>query len=312
MDTGRKIYLFFAALVFVVFLVVIARFYYLQVFKHEERMYKIENSFDYKVVSGRRGTIYDKDGNPLAMSEYKVDLAIDPAGVKDKEFMADIISSNVGIDRQKVLEILKQDKKKSGKPNHYALLKKDAKHDEIKILKNAVKEAGSIESQKLRKIKIEDDDSDAEKARKNKERSLLERHIKDLNLIIYEEGFKRVYPQGKLLANVLGFVQANKKADEKNEKGVETKEGLDGIELKYDEDLAGKKVWLKQNRLTKKIVYDDDIDIESELGDSRRGKDIYLTIDSEIQFIAGNPGEWPKPEGAEEDLRVMHERLKMI
>lgn len=298
MDTGRKIYLFFAAVVFVVFLVVIARFYYLQVVKHEERLSKIENSFDYKVVSGRRGTIYDKDGNPLAMSEYKVDLAIDPAGVKDKEFMADIISSNVGIDRQKVLEILKQDKKKSGKPNHYALLKKDAKHDEIKILKNAVKEASSIESQKLRKIKIEDDDSDAEKARKNKERSLLERHIKDLNLIIYEEGFKRVYPQGKLLANVLGFVQANKKADEKNEKGVETKEGLDGIELKYDEDLAGKKVWLKQNRLTKKIVYDDDIDIESELGDSRRGKDIYLTIDSEIQFIA------------EEELAKMMEKVQ--
>ena len=291
MDTGRKIYLFFASVVLIAFFVVIGRFYYLQVLKHEERMNKIANSFEYKVVKGRRGTIYDKDGNPLAMSEYKIDLAIDPAGVGDKEFMADIISSNVGIDRQKVLEILKQDKKK-GKANHYAILKKDLKREEVRILKSAVKEAGEIESKKIKEIKSDDNDSPEEKERKLKEKKKADRRRKDLNQIIYEEGFKRVYPQGKLLANVLGFVQANKKANEDNA------EGLDGIELKYDKELAGEKVYLKQNKLTKKIVYDDDIDIESELGESRRGKDIYLTIDSEIQFIA------------EEELAKMMEKVQ--
>ena len=270
MDTGRNIYLFFAAVILILFFVVIGRFYYLQVSKHEERVNKIKNSVEYTVVSGKRGTIYDRNGNPLAMSELKVDIAVDPAGVRDKEYLADIISENIGLEKQKVLEILKKDKRRNGKANNYEVLKKDAEYSEVKALKNAIKEAKEKEDKFAKNIR----DKESEK------KKLADRHINDLNQVIYEESFKRVYPQGKLLANVLGFVQANKKADEKGS------EGLEGIELKYDKELAGQKVKIKQSKLNKKRIYDDDIDIEDELGYTRKGKDIYLTIDSEIQFIA--------------------------
>ena len=109
MDTGRKIYLVFASFIFLFFLVLIARFYYLQVLLHEERMKKIESSVEFTVVSGKRGTIYDRNGTPLAMSEPKIDIAVDPKGVRDKAFLADIISKSIGLDRDRTISILKKD-----------------------------------------------------------------------------------------------------------------------------------------------------------------------------------------------------------
>lgn len=269
MDTGRKIYLIFAVVILVLFFVVIGRFYYLQVVKHADRMDKIENSVEFSVVRGKRGTIYDRNGNPLAMSEVKVSIAVDPAGIVNKEFLADIISENLGMSKKEVLEILRKNKKKNGRSNHYEVLKNDVDYGEYKALKNAVNEAKNKES-KISKST----------AKGSEEKKRADELLSDLNRIIYEKSFKRVYPQGKLLANVLGFVQANKNPTE------EGPEGLEGIELRYDSMLAGEKVEIKQNKLTKKRIYDDDIDIESEIGDSKKGSDIYLTIDSEIQFIA--------------------------
>ncbi len=269
MDTGRKIYLIFAVVILVLFFVVIGRFYYLQVVKHADRMDKIENSVEFSVVRGKRGTIYDRNGNPLAMSEVKVSIAVDPAGVVNKEFLADIISENLGMNRQEVLEILRKNKKRNGRSNHYEVLKQDVDYGEYKALKNAVNEAKNKESRISKSV-----------AKGSQEKKQADELLSDLNRIIYEKSFKRVYPQGKLLANVLGFVQANKNPTE------EGPEGLEGIELRYDSMLAGAKVQVKQNKLTKKRIYEDDIDIESEIGDSKKGSDIYLTIDSEIQFIA--------------------------
>lgn len=263
MDTGRKIYLVFAVIIFLSFLVVIGRLYYLQVTLHEERVKKMDSSVEYTVVSGKRGTIYDINGNPLAMSEPKVDIAVDPQGISDKNFMAGIISASIGEDNGKVLEIL-------NKKGHFKYLKKDASYDEVSALKNAVKEAKKKEERIVKSI------SD----KQSEERQKALRRIEDLGNIIYQESYKRVYPQGTLLANVLGFVQANKNPEE------DGPEGLEGIERDYDKHLAGSKVKIKRNKLTKKRIYEDEIDIESEIGDTQKGHDIYLTIDSEIQFIA--------------------------
>lgn len=269
MDTGRQIYFVFAVIILVLFLLVIGRFYYLQVVKHAERMDRIENSVEFSIVRGKRGTIYDRNGNPLAMSEVKVNIAVDPAGVVNKEFLADIISENLGMGKKEVLEILRKSKKRNGRSNHYEVLKQDVDYGEYKALKNAVNDAKNKES-KISKSSAKGSD----------EKKHADELLSDLNRIIYEKSFKRVYPQGKLLANVLGFVQANKNPTE------EGPEGLEGIELRYDSMLAGAKVQVKQNKLTKKRIYEDDIDIDSEIGDSKKGSDIYLTIDSEIQFIA--------------------------
>lgn len=274
MDTGRKIYIGFAVVIFLLFLLVLGRLYYLQVALHEDRVKKMEGSVEFTVISGKRGTIYDRNGTPLAMSEPKVDIAVDPMGISDKSFMADVISGAIGVEREKVLDIL-------NKRGHFKYLEKDASYDEVSALKNAVREAKKKEEKIVKSI------SDKQSVERQKALQRLE----DLGNIIYQESYKRIYPQGKLLANVLGFVQANKNPEE------EGAEGLEGIERKYDEYLAGAKVRIKQNKLTKKRIYDDDIDIESEIGDSKKGNDIYLTIDSEIQFIA------------EEELAKMMEKV---
>ena len=274
MDTGRKIYLFFASVIFLFFLIIIGRFYYLQVVLHEDRMKKIESSVEFTVIRGKRGTIYDRNGAPLAMSEPKVDIAVDPQGIYDKDFMADIISETTGLSRENTIDIL-------GKKSHFKYLIKDASYDEVSALKAAVIDAKKKEDRIAKSI------SD----KQSEERKNALRRIEDLGKIIYQESYKRVYPQGKLLANVLGFVQANKNPEE------EGPEGLEGIERAYDEHLAGAKVKVKRSKLTKRRIYEDDIDVESEIGNAQKGRDIYLTIDSEIQFIA------------EEELEKMVEKV---
>ena len=141
MDTGRKIYLVFAFIVLVLFFVVIGRFYYLQVVKHADRVDKIKNSVEFSIVRGKRGTIYDRNGSPLAMSEVKVNIAVDPAGIINKEFLADMISENIGMDKKEVLQILRKNKKKNGRSNHYEIVRQDVDYSEYKALKDAVNKA---------------------------------------------------------------------------------------------------------------------------------------------------------------------------
>jgi len=258
MEKSRKIYLFFASVLFLLFLVLIARFYYLQVTKHEEGLRDAEGPVRVSVVSGKRGTIYDRNGTPLAMSEQKINIAIDPRGVTDKEFIAELVSQTLDLEKDKVLSILR-------KPSNFRYLKKDASYDEVMALKNAVKEASKREEKNFKNKDLSP-----------QENKMAATRMKDLENMIYEEGYKRVYPQGKLLANVLGFVQANKNPKE------ESSEGLEGIEKKYDEYLAGAKKEIRRSSANK---FDRNIDVESEL-ESNRGADVYLTIDSEIQFIA--------------------------
>ena len=269
MDKGRKIYLFFASVIFLLFLLLIVRFYYLQVIRHEECLKDAEGPVKISVVRGRRGNIYDRNGNPLAVSEQKINIAVDPKGVKNKEFVADIIAGKLEMDKRNVVEILK-------KPSNFRYLKKDASYDEVMALKGAVKEAYNKEEKIIKSKETDSEEKKNAAVRQN-----------DLSNIIYEEGFKRVYPQGKLLANVIGFIQANKNPEE------EGPEGLEGIERKYDDYLAGAKKEIRKSN-SKKVS--GDIDIEEELG-SNKGADVYLTIDSEIQFIA------------EEELAKMMEKV---
>ena len=270
MDKSQKAFMFFASIIFLLFIVLIARFYFLQVLKHEEGLKDAEGPVRVSVVRGKRGTIYDRNGTPLAVSEQKINIAVDPKGIRDKEFMAKIISDTIGIDRSVVLNILK-------KPSNFRYLKKDASYDEVAALKNAIKEAAQKEDKLSKNRELP-----------SEETSRAARHVKDLDNIIYEEGYKRVYPQGKLLANVLGFIQANNNPEE------EGSEGLEGIEKKYDEYLVGKKREIERSNFKK---FDRDMDIDMEL-ESNRGADVYLTIDSEIQFVA------------EEELTKMVEKVQ--
>jgi len=83
------------------------------------------------------------------------------------------------------------------------------------------------------------------------------------------EAAARFYPQGPTAAHVLGFV------------GVDH-QGLEGLELLYDEELSGEPGWvLKVTDAAGRPLYP----LEETLVEPRRGEDIYLTIDARYQHI---------------------------
>ena len=91
----------------------------------------------------------------------------------------------------------------------------------------------------------------------------------DLEGIGVAKDQRRYYPRGSLAGNLLGFV---------GEDGV----GLEGVEYEFDQLLKGEKGWVILQRGARGGVYPFP---EYPAMDPRRGKDILLTIDADIQSI---------------------------
>ncbi len=95
---------------------------------------------------------------------------------------------------------------------------------------------------------------------------LKEQNIRGLGFV---EEWRRIYPNDHLLSTSLGFI------------GKEG-QGLEGIELLYDKDLKGenKKVSLRKDARGRPLVQDGTVFTETP-----QGKDIQLTIDSDLQYF---------------------------
>ena len=93
---------------------------------------------------------------------------------------------------------------------------------------------------------------------------------KNQGLSFFEEP-KRIYPNGSLLAQTLGFVGRDG-------------HGLEGIELSYDKVLSGeeKKILVQKDAMGRPLVSDVVTDL---MTFRANGADIYLTIDSHLQFF---------------------------
>ena len=93
--------------------------------------------------------------------------------------------------------------------------------------------------------------------------------VKELKGIFIEGTPERVYPNHELLSQVIGFV------------GLDNK-GLSGLEYLYDKELKGNPVTLKYTIDNKGRP----IKFESHQNVTAQAKDIYLTIDKDIQSMA--------------------------
>ena len=93
---------------------------------------------------------------------------------------------------------------------------------------------------------------------------------KNQGLSFFEEP-KRIYPNGSLLAQTLGFVGHDG-------------HGLEGIELSYNRILSGeeKKILVQKDAMGRPLVSDMVTDL---MTFRANGADIYLTIDSRLQFF---------------------------
>lgn len=105
---------------------------------------------------------------------------------------------------------------------------------------------------------------------------LEKKKIEDLNLpgLDFIESYKRYYPKGKFLSYTLGYAKSNEEDD--------TITGEMGLELYYDKILKGKDGYVTYQKDLAGYKIADTNEVREE---AVEGKDIYLTIDSNVQFF---------------------------
>lgn len=103
--------------------------------------------------------------------------------------------------------------------------------------------------------------------------------IEELNLpgLDFIESYKRYYPKGNFLSYTLGYATV-----EENEDQEEVIKGKMGLELYYDNILKGENGYVTYQKDLKGYKISGTKEIRKE---ATQGKDIYLTIDSNVQFF---------------------------
>ena len=112
--------------------------------------------------------------------------------------------------------------------------------------------------------------------------SALQLQASDLPGIVIDEGFSRIYPEGKYFAHALGYVGSVSDADKKKKDPLfeipDFKIGKSGVEQSMEDILRGKSgnVKMEVNALGRVMQYIDRQEPE-------RGKTLYLSIDARLQ-----------------------------
>lgn len=205
------------------FLVVIGKAFKVQLIDASELITRSNSQFlRTATVYPKRGNIFDRDGNPLALNIQTYSIFTIPRYTEgDKKVFKTLSKIVPELPYQKIIGTVKKRKKFTWLARKLRLSKEQV--EEIKKLKG-----------------------------------------------VFIEGVpERVYPNHDLAAQIVGFV------------GLDNK-GLAGLEYMFDEQLKGQPTTLK-------YVIDNKgrpIKFESHHDVTAQAKDIYLTIDNEIQSIA--------------------------
>ena len=228
------------AIVFAISLVVmVARFYYVQVVRHDELYGKAKKEYtDVIKKKGKRGEIYDVNGFLLAGNIPCCNVIADPSIAGDDiQCMksAELLSSKLGIPKDKIFKLLSSKVQADGKPDRYAMIKRKIPLEVGNDLRKIVKE--------------------------NK-----------CPGIFFRDKTKRVYPQGSLLSQTLGFINIDR------DKEI----AVSGVERATDKAVTGGdgKIIRERDRKGYTLSYGD-----YEIDETVNGKNIFLTIDEQIQAI---------------------------
>ena len=249
--TPRKIFLVFLFLILVLF----GRYCYLALSPtingRNMKVFAANRNTVSKVLTAKRGTIYDMSGNVLAqtVTSYTLIAYLDESRstetqinhVKDIDATAKALAPVLGTNEQTLKDILQKGKE----------------GDKYQV------EFGSV-GKNLTELKKSE--------------------IEELNLpgLDFTESYKRYYPNGDFASYILGYAKTNEIVD-KTGNTVESIDGELGIEAKFDDELKGTDGYLmyQQDRFGYKIP-----DTKEKRIDALDGKDIYLTLDSSIQRFA--------------------------
>lgn len=211
------------------------------------------------IIKAKRGTIYDRNGQPIAedATSYSLyaEIGKDYIGLNNKELfvheedhdkIADIFEKHAGIKKEVTLKQLSKKVKKNSNGMYYGSTEFGSKGKNL-----------SLETKK----KIEKD-LDKEK----------------ITGIYFTEHPDRMYPNGQYASYIVGYAQPEK-ADEADSK-ITGKNGM-GIEKAYDEILKGEDGFKYFQKDSKGNELPGSVIVDKEAVD---GKDIYTTLDSNLQL----------------------------
>ena len=166
-------------------IIILGRLFYIQIIKgnfYKEKAYTQQTKD--RQLEAARGTIYDSNGEVLALSVSTNTLTVAPTNISTeaKPQIAEELAEILGQDVDKILSKLN---KKTSLITIATNIEKDVAEKISKYIAN-----------------------------------------NDLRGIYLDEATKRVYPYGKILSHVLGFVGTDN-------------QGLSGLEVQYEDELAG-------------------------------------------------------------------------
>ena len=254
----------------VTFLLLFWKLYDLQINQHDELQEKaVAQQTRSTVVTASRGTIYDRNGLPLAISataetvcvspkdivefveeqEEKQEAAAakakekgesyTPGQVRDEAYIARGLEQLLGVDQETVLK------------------KMERTFSQYEMVKKKVDQEVANDVRRFINGEIDDEGNEVPEGQRVKLRG-----------VWMQPDAKRYYPYGSLAANVIGFVDGD------NQGGV-------GLEAKYNSVLSG----IAGLTVTAKNAAGSDLLYQYEqYYDAENGKNLVLTLDSNIQY----------------------------
>ncbi len=219
-------------------MLIILKLIHIQVFPQNEDLAEQNAAFEYlpKTIQPTRGQIYDRRGNLLAGNEEVFEIGVDLNSMENPETIALLASSLLGQDYNRVLEDLAQGQETNTQRVYYTL----ARYVPVET-----------------KEKIEQ----YIQSNKNTTTTSFSGDANSLAGLVIQPHLARLYPEGPLASNVLGFVSRENL-------------GYFGVEGYYNAQLAG----------TPKFVrIPQDPHLATEIPNITPGISLILTIDREIQ-----------------------------
>ncbi|MDR0914755.1 MAG: stage V sporulation protein D, partial [Oscillospiraceae bacterium] len=239
------------------FTAIIVRLGYFQLGMGEElRQLAIDQQLKDTVISAKRGTIYDSNGDILAESASVWRVVLAPAYFENDEERAAITN-----ELAKILDLDQQDLfEKSQQHIYYSSVKRQIESDKRAEILEFIDSIKVVDG----KVKIAKELSAAEE--ELEDYSAEQRLRQTIELI---DDYKRYYPYDRLGSAVLGFTGADD-------------QGLEGLEAYYDDTLSG----TPGRIITAKNSNGTDMPFQFEQNvEAQAGNNITLTIDARIQAI---------------------------
>ena len=246
---------FIGVILFLLGIALGVRFFYIQVVKRDHYLTAARRIYTRKQeVSGKRGEIYDRNGNLLVANSPRLNIECTPYNVKkesDRQRLAWIFYKH--FPERSYREYLKRLERyrfvpdRSGQQvrrrNNYFLVKRNATLEEVKRLKMSLAPSGKKDKrQDLRRV------------------------------MNYSPAAVRTYPKGRMLANLLGYVDI---VDD-------TMRARNGLEKLFNDDMTPEKC---RNIYERTPSGHPIIFASNKIFEPANGKDIYLTIVEPIQAI---------------------------